>query len=169
MDSLHHTQELNPTPSHREALLEALLYAVAGAVILLGTWFFFGSRLRGPGVEWYGWIRPILLAIGGLLCFVAAALAALRRRSAWDVIQLGVGMIPLTLALGLLLLPIRFVGNLLGWMGGDASFPSFDAIVDRLWSSPLKLAINVAVIAVVILLGLLGRSAKARSEQHGGR
>jgi hypothetical protein len=39
-------------------------------------------------------------------------------------------------------------------------------VIERLWSSPQRLALNLVIIAAVILLGFLGRAAKSRAEQE---
>jgi hypothetical protein len=145
---------------------EALLYAVAGGIVLVGTWYFFGRHLLASDTEWYAWIRPMLLALGGVLCLFAAVLTAARHPSGRDLLQLAVGIIPLVFAIGLLILPLRFIGGVMDWIGGNAALPSFDGVIDRLWSSQQRLALNLAVIAAVILLGILGHSAKSRAEQE---
>ena len=90
----------------------------------------------------------------------------MRHPSGQGLLQLAVGIVPLVFAVGLLILPIRFIGGVMDRIGGNAALPSFDGVIDRLWSSPQRLAINLVIIAAVILLGFVGRAAKSRAEQE---
>lgn len=150
------------------ATWEALLSAVAGVVVLWATWFFYNDRLRSPGTEWYAWIRPTLLVLGGILSLVAAALLAARRPSGRVTLRLAIGTIPVFLATGLVIVALRFVGFIVDVGRGvvnNADQLTVDTLLDRLRLSPLALA-NVIVVALIILVVLLSKAGKSGVSQH---
>jgi len=128
-----------------------LVSAAAGGLVLWATWFFYGG-LYPSGFTWYNWIQPVLMVIGGLLALAAAPLLATRRPAGWDLLRAAITLIPIILALRLVIVVIFAVGH----VGGAVLDGS---LVDRLGSiSPASIAVTAAILAVVGIASLLGRS-----------
>lgn len=148
----------------------APLSALTGVAALWAAWAFYHERLLAPGVEWYAWIRPALLALGGALGLVAAPLLAARRPGGATVLRLAIGTIPLFFLAGLAVVALRFARFIAGTgrdIANGTGRPDLGVLLDRLWSSPLTLA-NIVVVALVLLIALVSKAGKhegARRDQ----
>lgn len=125
--------------------------AAAGGLVLWAIWSFYGG-LYPSGFTWYDWIQPALMVLGGLLALAAAPLLAMRKPAGWDLLRAAITLIPVILALRLVIVVIFAVGH----VGGAILDGS---LVDRLGSiSPASIAVTAAILAVVGIASLLGRS-----------
>jgi hypothetical protein len=58
------------------------------------------------------------------------------------------------------MLPFRMIGKLLGWVGENAGKLSVAALPDRLQLNPLALAINLAIIAIIVIVTIFTHRSK---------
>ncbi len=155
-------------PNNAASIWEGLLGAAAGVGLLWAAWAFYHDHLGWPGIEWYAWIRPALLVLGGVLSLVAAALLAARRPEGRGVLRLAIGTIPVFFAAGLVVVALRFVGFVGDVAGGAVGNPdqlTIDALLDRLRFGPLALA-NVIVVALIILPALFNKAGRSGGAEH---
>jgi hypothetical protein len=153
--------------NNEPAAWEAVLSAIVSGLVLWGAWYFFGERLQSPDRAWYAWIRPIVLAVGGLLGLVAAALLAVRHPGGREVLKLAAATIPVFLAAGLIIVPFRFAGEVAQRLSGGIDFPTFSDLLDRVSNSPLLIG-NLVIVALIILIALLGQLGKSGGSRHDG-
>lgn len=139
----------------------AVASAVAGVMVLAGTWLFYHERLLAPGNDLLSWVQPTLLVIGGLLAIVGAALIAARRPSGLEVLKLAVGVIPIILAARLIIVVLRAAGFLGGAIAANPGQFLPGAIGERIASNPRSLLINLALIVALVVIAALSRAGKA--------
>ncbi|MBW7458678.1 hypothetical protein ACFOLF_35050 [Paenibacillus sepulcri] len=138
------------------AKLLPLISALAGIVVLWATWFFYNNALDDPGFPWYRWIQPVLMVLGGVMCLIAAPLLLMRRDSGRDLLRMAVVIIPAILAIRLLIVGILFLVKLVSKLSDGTVNDWLSGISDL---NPVKIGINIAVVAVVILFVLWGKAA----------
>ena len=152
--------------------LAAVLSAVAGGLVLWGTWFWYGERLPLFGADWLAWVQPILLVCCGLLCFVAAALLAVRHPRGREVAGVALGFIPVILAARLVVVALRAIGKALGWFGANATELTVGNFFGWLRDHPRSVAVNLVILAVVIIGAYLkdrDGAADSGAEMHSER
>jgi len=152
--------KMNPYWTYR---VLPLISAMAGAAVLWAAWFFFGDSFGESGVRWYYWITPVLLALGGLLCLAASPLLLMRKSAGRDLLKAAVGIIPLILAIRLLIVVTLFVDMVIRRIFDGTLFD----FVGELDYNPFKIAINVAVVAAIILFVVIGKAAKSKQTPKG--
>lgn len=150
------------------AAWEAVASALVSGVVLWAAWAFYSERLQATGAAWHDWIGPLVLALGGVLGLVAAALLALRRPSGREVLQVAGATIPLFLAVGLLFVPFRVAGEIAGRLSHGIALPAFGDLVERLRQSPPFIA-NIAIVALIILVAIVGQVTKPRATREDER
>jgi hypothetical protein len=122
--------------------LFAFIAAVLGVAALWVAWFQYGEILNQPQANWYVWIRPVLMAVVGILCLVALVLFVAGRPSAWSVLVGGLSIIPIILFSNLVILILRVIQNI---MQGNT-----DPFLSRFSESPLKVILNIIVVVIVL-------------------
>ena len=148
--------------NNEPAAWEAVLSALVSGLVLWGAWYFFSERVQSPGAVWYAWIRPIVLAIGGILGLIAAGLLAVRHPGGREVLKLAAATIPVFLTVGLVIVPFRFAGEVARRLPNGIDLPAFGDMLDRIRNSPLLIG-NIAIVALIILVALAGQIGKSRS------
>lgn len=138
----------------------AALSAVAGSAVLWGTWLFYKERIWAPGNDVLSWVQPTLLLIGGFLAIAASALLVAGRPAGREVLKLAIGVIPVILVARLVIVVLHGVAYLFRSITDNAGQLSLDSVVDRVRLNPLSLAINLALIVALILIGVLRKSGR---------
>ena len=161
------TSGMSKRAENEPAAWEAVVSAIVSGLVLWVAWYFFSERLQTPGTAWYAWIRPGGLVVGGLLGLVAAGLLAVRHPSGREVLKLAVATIPAFLAVGLFIVPFRFVGEVAQRFSGGIDIPAFGDLLDRVRNSPLLIG-NIVIVALIILVALVGQLGKPKPSGHDG-
>ena len=150
--------------SRRRTLAIAALSAVIGVAVLAGTWLFYHERLLAPGNDLLVWVQPAFLVAGGLLAIVGAVLLAARRPSGPELLKRAVGMIPVILVTRLIAVALRAAGFLVGAIAANPGQFSTGAIGERIANNPRSLLVNLALIAVVVVIAALGKAGPGRKD-----
>ncbi|TYP68937.1 hypothetical protein [Paenibacillus methanolicus] len=135
----------------------AALSAAAGIIALGAVWYFYADNWQAGDLPWYGWIQPALMALGGIMALAASPLILARSEHGKPLFQMALGMIPVVFALRLLIVVVFLVGRLF-----DGSI--FDRMPEHIEASPLKIAINAAVVIAIIQLVKWSKKAKSNSK-----
>ncbi|REE68686.1 hypothetical protein A8990_13720 [Paenibacillus taihuensis] len=99
--------------------LAPFLSTLLGAGALWYTWIKYHEIVDPPDFEWYGWIRPALITLIGMLCLLSTLLFIAGKAAAgWSLFVGSISAIPLVLFVNLLVLIVRVVVSL---FQGDAS------------------------------------------------
>jgi hypothetical protein len=122
------------------------------------AWSQYDHLVHQPQLEWYAWIRPVLMILLGVSCLVAFTLFIAGNTYAWSGFISALSIIPIMLFTNLIVLIFRMLQNI-----GQGS-P--DAFLSRLSTSPLKVILNFVV--VVIVLSVI-QAIKKRENNDSGR
>lgn len=122
--------------------LAPFLSALLGVGALWYTWIKYHEIVDPPDFEWYGWIRPALITLIGMLCLFSTLLFIAGKAAAgWSLFVGSISAIPIVLFVNLLVLLVRVV---VGLIQGDAG-NSFT----HLFATPFNKAL--LVVAVIFI------------------
>lgn len=138
-----------------------LISLLLGGLALWVTWFFYYDHLNLNDLHWYQWIQPCLMLLTAIMILAAALLFSLRKSSGWDMLELALSLVPITLALRLLIVVVRFVRFLIQSASDNAASFIDGSFLNQLSFSP-KLIINLIVVAAIALFVIMKKNKKAR-------
>lgn len=122
--------------------LSSLLSLLIGCGALWVAWLQYNDLANQPQLEWYVWIRPVLLLVLGGCCLAALILFMTGSPAAWSMFLGGLSIIPIMLFSNLIVLIFRVIQNL---VQGNT-----DPFLSRFSASPLKVILNIIVVIVVL-------------------
>jgi hypothetical protein len=120
----------------------SLLSLVIGCGALWVAWLQYSDLANQPQLDWYVWIRPVLLLLLGICCLVALILFMIGNPSALSVFAGGLSIIPIMLFSNLIVLIFRVIQNL--------AQGNTDPFLSRFSASPLKVILNIIVVIIVL-------------------
>ncbi|MBD8498578.1 hypothetical protein [Paenibacillus arenosi] len=128
-----------------------VLSVLLGGAALWYTWYMYNDNMNTLDFPWYGWIRVACIGILGIFCVTAALLLLLSKPLGWNVLKLGLSIIPFMLFSGLVIVGIRGIYYLFN--NSSALFERFEQFI----MDPSNLVIPIIVVAL-LLLGKLNQT-----------
>ncbi|MCR8843503.1 hypothetical protein NQ117_07385 [Paenibacillus sp. SC116] len=124
------------------------LSAFLGGAALWYTWYMYNDNWYALDFPWYGWIRVACIGLLGIFCVTASLLLLLGKPSGWNVLKLGLSIIPFMLLSGLIIVGFRGIHYL---------FNNSGVFFERLFTDPSNFVIPIIVVAL-LLLGKLNQT-----------
>lgn len=128
----------NKTPKWLTGMLSLLV----GSGAFWYAWSQYNTLVNQPQLDWFAWIRPVLMLLLGIACLVASAFFVIGNPAAWSVFMGGLSIIPLMLFSNLIVLIFRVIQNI---VQGNT-----DPFLSRLSTSPLKVILNIIVVVIAL-------------------
>ncbi|AZN43427.1 hypothetical protein [Paenibacillus albus] len=139
---MNDTKLNEPTPKWL-LTLAPFLSALLGVAALWYTWIKYHEIVDPPSFEWYGWIRPAIITLIGMLCLLSTLLFIAGKAAAgWSLFTASIAAIPIILFANLIILLVRVA---IGLFQGEAS-----ELFTKLFSTPFNKALLVVAMIFVV-------------------